>query len=273
MSELPNAAVLRHVVDVHCHPTDAPDGIPTSSMERLDITVCAMSTMQTDQARVRDLATSYPEKVVPCFGWYPLFDYQNKAHRDHSLTGYHPWFSHLISTSPNPISKDEHYRSLFLPDSVSNVTINSEETNISPPSDSLESQFATLLTHLPNPRPLSEVLIELRQNLSDFSASMLGEVGLDRVFRIPLDYFASPRHLTTFTIPLAHQVTILEAQIEVAVELGRNISVHSVKSQQATLELFTKMKRKFGERWNRISVDMHSCGFSPQNWRDVEVRG
>jgi Tat protein secretion system quality control protein TatD with DNase activity len=75
---------------------------------------------------------------------------------------------------------------------------------------------------------------------------MLGEVGLDRVFRIPLDYFASPRHLTTFTIPLAHQVAILEAQIEVAVELGRIISVHSVKSQQATLELLGKMKRKSG---------------------------
>ena len=101
---------------------------------------------------------------------------------------------------------------------------------------------------------------------------MLGEVGLDRVFRIPLDYFASPRHLTTFTIPLAHQVAILEAQIEVAVELGRNISMHSVKSQQATLELLGKMKRKFGEKWNRISVDIHSCGFNPQTWRDMEVR-
>ena len=154
------------------------------------------------------------------------------------------------------------------------MTINSEETNISPPPpDSPESQFATLLANLPDPRPLSEVLVELRQNLSDFSESMLGEVGLDRVFRIPLDYFASPRHLTTFTIPLAHQVTILEAQIEVAVELGRNISVHSVKSQQATLELLGKMKRKFGEKWNQISVDMHSCGFSPQTWRDIEVWG
>ena len=70
MSDLPKAAVLRHVVDVHCHPTDAPDGIPPSSMQRLGITVCAMSTVQSDQPRVRDLATAYPEKVVPCFGWY-----------------------------------------------------------------------------------------------------------------------------------------------------------------------------------------------------------
>ena len=102
---------------------------------------------------------------------------------------------------------------------------------------------------------------------------MLGEVGLDGGFRIYLDYFASPRHRTTFTIPLAHQVAILEAQIEVAVELGKNISMHSVRCEQATLELFDKMKRKFGEeKWNRISVDIHSCGFNPQTWRDMEVR-
>ena len=69
VKQSPNRDVLRHIVDVHCHPTDAPNGIPSSSMQRLGITVCAMSTMQTDQEHVRDLATNYPEKVVPCFGW------------------------------------------------------------------------------------------------------------------------------------------------------------------------------------------------------------
>jgi hypothetical protein len=68
MSDLPNKVVLGHIVDVHCHPTDAPDGVSPISMERLGITVCAMSTMQTDQVCVRDLATAYPKKVVPCFG-------------------------------------------------------------------------------------------------------------------------------------------------------------------------------------------------------------
>jgi Tat protein secretion system quality control protein TatD with DNase activity len=208
--------------------------------------------------------------------WYSIQAFaQIKADKEHFIAGYHPWFSHLISTTSDPISKDEHYRSLFLPDSVGNVTANatgSEEPSIPLPPDSLEVQFATLLAHLPNPRPLSEVITELRQNLSEFPTSILGEVGLDRIFRVPLDYFASPRHLTTFTIPLAHQLAILEAQMEVAVELGKNISMHSVKSQQATIELLGRMKVEFSEKWNRISVDMHSCGFNPQSWRDVEVR-
>lgn len=68
MSDLPDATILGHIVDVHCHPTDAPDGISSGSMQRLGITVCAMSTRQTDQVLVKELATAYPEKVVPCFG-------------------------------------------------------------------------------------------------------------------------------------------------------------------------------------------------------------
>ena len=103
---------------------------------------------------------------------------------------------------------------------------------------------------------------------------MVGEVGLDRAFRVPVDYHATPRVLTSFSIPIEHQLTVLEAQLELAVELERNVSVHSVKAQQATIDLLGRMKKKHGaERWNRISVDMHSCGLSPQTWRDLEVGG
>jgi hypothetical protein len=60
-------SVLCHVVDVHCHPTDAPT-IAAASMEKLQIRICAMATTQSDQDLVRDLADKYPEKVIPCFG-------------------------------------------------------------------------------------------------------------------------------------------------------------------------------------------------------------
>lgn len=70
--DLPSAEVLRHIVDVHCHPTDAPEGVSDASMESLEITICAMSTMPSDQAKVRNLALRYPDKVVPCFGQFHL---------------------------------------------------------------------------------------------------------------------------------------------------------------------------------------------------------
>lgn len=67
MADLPSDDVLRHVVDVHCHPTDAPQ-ISPEAMDQLQITVCAMASRESDQPLVRNLATSHPSKVIPCFG-------------------------------------------------------------------------------------------------------------------------------------------------------------------------------------------------------------
>jgi Tat protein secretion system quality control protein TatD with DNase activity len=113
--------------------------------------------------------------------------------------------------------------------------------------------------------------MELRRNLEAFPHAMLGEVGLDRSFRVPFDYLASPRQLTPFVIPLHHQLVILEAQLDLAVELGRNVSLHSVKSQLYTIELLQRMQQKYLDGWSRINIDMHSCGLSPDMWRDIEA--
>src|SRR6266478_6487042 len=44
-SESSQQTGLRHIVDVHCHPTDAPV-ISHETMQNLDITICAMATRQ-----------------------------------------------------------------------------------------------------------------------------------------------------------------------------------------------------------------------------------
>ncbi|KAF8832019.1 hypothetical protein HHX47_DHR1001201 [Lentinula edodes] len=233
-SELPPSEVLQHVVDVHCHPTDAPSILP-ESMEKLDITICAMSSNPSDQPLVYNLAKSHPRKVIPCFG-------------------YHPWFSHLVCLRRD-VSKEDHYRDLFCASSA----------------EDLEA-FNALLTSLPLPIPLDNLLVDLRRNLQEFPHAMLGEVGLDRAFRIPYDYNASPRKLSPFTVPIQHQITILQAQMDLAVELGRNISLHSVKAHQPTMELLTNMETKHGvDRWNKISLDLHSCGFKPEMLKDIQV--
>lgn len=64
--ELPSKEVLKHVVDVHCHPTDSQ--ITPDAIDDLPIIICAMATRQSDQALVANLARAHPEKVVPCFG-------------------------------------------------------------------------------------------------------------------------------------------------------------------------------------------------------------
>ncbi|KAG6842461.1 hypothetical protein C0991_007591 [Blastosporella zonata] len=236
MSDLPPQSVLEHIVDVHCHPTDAPY-ISDQSIARLSITICAMSSMQADQQLVRELALARPTRVVPCFG-------------------YHPWFSYHISIHP-PLSKEHHYRNLFLPSPS--------------PSEDHTAAFQQLLPLLPDPVPLADVLFELRRNLEAFPSAMLGEVGLDRIFRVPYDFYAKQRRLTPFVVPLDHQLAVLESQLDLAVELGRNISLHSVKSQLGTLDLLQRMKTKHGIKWLRINLDLHSCGVSPETWRDIEA--
>lgn len=63
---VPQVEVLRHITDVHCHPTDSE--ISTEEMMALPITICAMATRQSDQILVAELARAYPQKVIPCFG-------------------------------------------------------------------------------------------------------------------------------------------------------------------------------------------------------------
>jgi len=129
-----------------------------------------------------------------------------------------------------------------------------------------------MLSLLPEPRALRDVISEVRHNLSTHPQAMLGEVGLDRAFRIPLLPYGSPppRKLSPFTVPMEHQIAVMEAQLALAVELGRNVSVHSVKCQQVTVELLKRMKEKYAERWGAINLDLHSCGFSAETWKAVE---
>lgn len=169
------------------------------------------------------------------------------------VPGYHPWFSHWISIGPRA-TKEEHYQQLF-----------------SPSGKHSEEMLERLLPHLPNPIPLADILSELRRNLSSFPQAMLGEVGLDRAARVPIEYAATPRELTSFIVPFEHQLAVLEPQIDLAVELRRNVSIHSVKSHQATLDLLSRMHQKHGSEWQHINIDLHSCGLSVETWRAIEV--
>ncbi|KGB78151.2 hypothetical protein CNBG_4238 [Cryptococcus deuterogattii R265] len=121
---------------------------------------------------------------------------------------------------------------------------------------------------------------------------MLGEVGLDASAR--LRWPTEARHvweemygkgeansregeengseewkrLTPFKVPISHQRAVLEAQMEIAIELGVNISFHSVACAGPTMDVLRSMKTKHGPHFtHRINVDLHSAGgWSPQFW-------
>ena len=209
------------VYDAHCHPTDTVSSISKiPGMKTKALTI--MATRAQDQTLVADfgeklgltkqslLESEGQGHLVPAFGW-------------------HPWFSHqiyddLLSKSEKghaPSTKIAHYTSVIVP----------------PPDD---EEF---IDSLPEPRPLSALLDGIRSHLEQYPISLVGEIGLDRAFRIPgtevlsNDFQADPlltpggregRRLSPYRVDLDHQRRILTTQLSLAGQLQRAVSVHGV---------------------------------------------
>lgn len=152
---------------------------------------------------------------------------------------------HSLSTSKELPSPEEHYTTLF------------------PATPTL----ASLLPILPPPTFLADFLATLATNFELNPRAMLGEIGLDKSFHLPRT--TEPRGpLSDLSTPIRHQVEVVEAQIDVALRFGRNISLHSVRAPKDTLELLDRCKRK--DRWGEINICLHSFGGSPESIRDIQ---
>jgi Tat protein secretion system quality control protein TatD with DNase activity len=208
------------VYDAHCHPTDvmgSTDRIAAMNTRALAI----MATRAQDQEAVASVAktmgiTSREEfataagtkKLIPAFGW-------------------HPWFSHMIidDASEN------------LTGSMSELKKNHYTKVLSPPPDN------DFIAHLPNPLPLSTFLEETKRRLQSHPCALVGEIGLDKAFRLPQIWTAEDeanrdttltpggregRRLSHHLVDIEHQKTILKAQLNLAGEMMRPVSVHGV---------------------------------------------
>ena len=265
------------VFDAHCHPTDTPSCIESISRmkakaltimatrgedqdivaeftERLGVTPSSVaSLMNTDSDRTTDA------RVVPSFGW-------------------HPWFSHQIHTDASSdsgsafgeVDKIRHYQSVITP----------------VPEDE------DFLKALPDPRPLSGLLEQLRNFLQQYPYALVGEVGLDRSFMLTENLLPNVnkernpdmtpggregRRLSHFKVSIDHQRTILAAQLKLAGEMQRAVSIHGVaahgvlfQSLRETWRGYEKEVLSKRERKQRESmVEAHdeeneaSDGYSP----------
>ncbi|KAJ9474620.1 putative deoxyribonuclease [Pseudozyma hubeiensis] len=234
-------------VDSHCHPTDDPAAYTSSNLdllsERISSTtvgrlVC-MATNARDQGMVAELASRHPTKVIPCFGW-------------------HPWFAHHISLLDPPPNKAKHYHDLFsIPDTFSDEGKRGKE------------ELEAIWDQLPDPISLKSVCQGIRTQFDRFPNALLGEVGIDRAFRIPRRAWNYDPHrtetdttlpkLTKLKTPQTHQLSVLRAQIDVALQYGRNVSLHSVQAAGLTVDLLTSLRNEDISAFGAVRVSLHSC--------------
>ncbi|RMJ28922.1 Cut9 interacting protein Scn1 [Aspergillus sp. HF37] len=236
------------VYDAHCHPTDS----MASTAEIPQMKAAALTIMatrdedqdlvtQTAQSLSRDRTGAGEDRVVPCFGW-------------------HPWFSHQITlddNNNNTASRDtsdedrkhSHYKAVLAPS----------------PDDT------AFTSALPPPIPLSQLISQTRTRLAAHPTALIGEIGLDRAFRLPNPWTTQEladrnatltpgsregRALSPFRVHMEHQKAVLRAHLRLAGELHRAVSVHSVQAHGAVFDLLKELwaghERKRPSRKERL---------------------
>jgi Tat protein secretion system quality control protein TatD with DNase activity len=218
------------VFDAHCHPTDTMSSVDLiPSMKAKVLTV--MATREQDQGLVaqvadrlgiRDDSSFFQQwdeetRIIPCFGW-------------------HPWFSHLLfddTAYEGKINLEEeeriqHYQSVLIP----------------------KSEDRDFFLAVPPPTPLSHLITRTRTYLEQYPLALVGEIGLDKSFRIPnislpdqaqRDEALTPggregRRLSPYRVSMDHQRKVLRAQLALAGEMQRAVSVHGVQAHGIVLE-------------------------------------
>ncbi|OTB06335.1 hypothetical protein M426DRAFT_319067 [Hypoxylon sp. CI-4A] len=228
------------VFDAHCHPTDTMASIESiPNMKARVLTV--MSTRSQDQELVSDIASRHglqedkditipsdplsENRLIPCFGW-------------------HPWFSYQLydDLSPKPTY-----------DGTSSGKISHYDEVLAPSPSSKDVSFSE---GLPDPRPLSEFLRETRSLLEKHPLALVGEVGLDKAFRLPQNWTSTyetqrddgltpggreGRQLSLHRVRMPHQATVLQAQLRLAGEMGRAVSVHGVQAHGIVYDTISQL--------------------------------
>ncbi|KAG6121697.1 hypothetical protein E4U14_001462 [Claviceps sp. LM454 group G7] len=253
------------IYDAHCHPTDTMESIATFDTMRTSA-LAIMATRSQDQHLVAQVASVHgvsdgaylrghrcqetchqkddkhaqPDtsregraqvvqrkcQVIPSFGWHPWFSYQIYDDTA-SVPTYQP--PQKTGTEDEDAAallsaKRAHYQSVLTP---------------APQDDDF------FIASLPIPSSISLFVSSTRARLESYPIALIGEIGIDKAFRLPGDWDPSlassrnealtpggreGRRLSPYKVQMQHQQMILRAQLRLAGQVGRPVSVHGVQA-------------------------------------------
>lgn len=220
------------ICDAHCHPTDTMDSIQDIPSMRA-AALAIMATRAQDQDLVAEVANKHSNDnpkllfqgnsgqsntwVVPSFGWHPWF-----SHLLYDDSADAPTYRPTSGSETDNAAKQAHYNAVLQPE---------------PSSDFVAS--------LPTPIAVSTFLKETESRLSANPYALVGEIGVDKAFRLPEPWNPSEqaerdstltpggregRHLSPHRVRIEHQRAILAAQLRLAGKTRRAVSVHGVQA-------------------------------------------
>jgi Tat protein secretion system quality control protein TatD with DNase activity len=149
--------------------------------------------------------------------------------------GYHPWYSHLFFTSTGK----DHYPTILKP---------------SPPED--------FTKHLPKPISWEKSLSDLRTRLEQNPDAQVGEIGIDKSFRLPTHVDGQRQGLSQYKTSAEHQTRIFTDQVLLAIEFSRAVSVHSVQCHGLIFQTLQTQWSKNPSSNPRICI--HSASIPPE---------
>lgn len=199
-----------------------------------------MATRAQDQDLVASVADKHPLPTKHSFD----FDSTVVSHGCNTSIvpsfGWHPWFSHLLyddsAQSPTyqpPPDSEPDSEALLIKAKTCHYT------SVLAPEPSQE-----FIASLPPPTPISSLLKSTRSYLEAYPLALVGEVGLDKAFRLPIPWDSSQhtdrddaltpggregRHLSPHRVRIDHQRAVLSAQLRLAARTRRAVSVHGVQ--------------------------------------------
>lgn len=253
------------VFDAHCHPTDIMSSIASlPTMKARALTV--MGTRAEDQHLVAQVASQHSitspspsswkpeERMIPCFGW-------------------HPWFAHAMYLDDPTGSSDTNPGENLNPggerqdDDRAPLTGDAQIAHyasvLQPATPDPNPSERALFLSLPPPTSFTAFLAHTRKNLETHPYALVGEIGLDRSFRIPEPWTSDAlsqrssgltlggregRKLTRYRCAPAHQKAVFQAQLKVAGEMGRAVSVHGVQAHGMVFESLREVWKGWEKR-------------------------